>query len=157
MMTHIEPSRSGTAKWRKLLAQLTVGLIFGGLVGYGAGHWAGDYAAARGLDELPLSAELAGLVAVVYILIATIVLAGAVSPMLGAKMLNVEDADEVREMQAQFLSSGFAMLLWGLALLGLVLAAPAGPLDPVAALAIGAGGCLAGRGLPSDPIVRLTS
>jgi hypothetical protein len=127
-----------------MLIQLTIGLIFGGLVGYGVGHMAGGYAEARGVDELPLSAEIAGLVAVIYILIATIVLTGALSPKLGAKLLNVEDADEVREMQAQFVSSGLAMLLWGFALLGLVLAAPVGPLDPAVALAIGAGGLLSG-------------
>lgn len=144
MMTDIEPPRSGTAKWRKLLVQLAIGLIFGGLVGYGAGHLAGGYAEARGVEELPLSAEIAGLVAVIYILVATIVLAGAVSPVLGAKLLNVEDADEVREMQPQFVSSGMAMLLWGVALLGLVLAAPVGPLDASVALAIGAGGLLSG-------------
>lgn len=143
MMSEIEPPRA-SAKWRKLLVQLIAGLIFGGLVGYGAGHWAGGYAEARGLDNLPLSVEIAGMVAVIYILISTIVLAGSASPGIGAKILNVEDADEVREMQPQFVTSGMAMLLWGVALLGLALAAPVGPLSAPVALAVGAGGLLSG-------------
>lgn len=143
MTTDIEPVRP-VPKWRKLLVQLISGLILGGLVGYGAAHLAGDYAEARGLKDLPLSVEIAGLVAVVYILVSALMLAGTASPAVGAKLLNVEDADEVREMQSQFVSSGIAMLLWGVALLGLALAAPVGPLAPPVALAIGAGGLLVG-------------
>lgn len=143
MTSDTTPPRA-PAKWRKLLFQLTGGLIFGGLVGYGAGYWAGDYAEMRGLEELPLSVEIAGMVAVIYILMSALVLAGSISPAVGAKILNVEDAEEVREMQTQFVTSGVAMLLWGLALLGLALAAPVGPLAPPVALAISAGGLLIG-------------
>lgn len=132
------------SKWRKVLLQFTVGMAAGGLVGYGAGHWAGDYAATRGLEDIPLSIEIAGMVAVIYVLVAALVLVGAASPAIGAKMLNVEDADEVREMKAQFVASGIAMLLWGVALLGLALAEPVGPIAAPVALAVGAGGLLAG-------------
>ena len=143
MMSDTTPPRA-PAKWRRLLLQLTGGLIAGGAVGYGVGHFAGDIAQARGLESLPLSVEIAGLVAVIYILIAAIVLVGASSPALGAKILNVEDADEVREMQSQFVDAGVAMVLWGCALLALACAAPVGPLAASAALAIGAIGLLAG-------------
>ena len=131
-------------KWRKLLTQLALGLVSGAVVGYGAGYLTGDYLEARGLKDLPLSVEIAGLVAVLYIFVSVLVLAGSVRPAIGARILNVEDADEVREMHSQFVSSGVAMLLWGLALLALALAAPVGPLQAPAALAIGAGGLLIG-------------
>ena len=143
MTSNTTPPRAA-AKWRKLLFQLTGGLIFGALVGYGAGHLAGDYAAERGLEGLPPSVTIAGMVAVIYILMSALVLAGSSSPGVGAKILNVEDADEVREMQSQFVTSGAAMLVWGLALLGLALAAPVGPLAPPVALTIGAGELLIG-------------
>lgn len=143
MMSETETPRP-PFKWRKLVLQLTSGLIVGGLVGYGAGYWAGGYFEARGLEDVPLSVEIAGLVAVVYLLMAGIVLAGSLNPAIGSKILNVEDADEVRELRSQFVNSGIAMLLWGVALLGLVLAAPIGPLAAPLALTICAGGLLAG-------------
>lgn len=144
MMTSEFETPRPAFKWRKLLLQLTTWLVAGGLVGYGVGHFLGDYAEARGLEKLPLSVEIAGLVAVIYIFMAAAVLAGSASPSIGSKILNVEDADEVREMQSQFLTSGIAMLLWGFALLGLALAEPAGPLAAPAALTIGAAGLLIG-------------
>lgn len=131
-------------KWRKLLLQLATGLICGALFGYGVGRFLGNQAEARGLEHVPLSAEIAALVAVIYILIAVIVLAGSARPSLGSKILNVEDADEVREMQSQFVTSGIAMLLWGCALLALALAEPVGPLAAPAALMIGAAGLIIG-------------
>lgn len=143
MMSETETPRP-PFKWRKLALQLTSGLIVGGLVGYGAGYWAGGYFEARGLEDVPLSVEIAGLVAIVYLLMAGIVLGGSLNPAIGSKILNVEDADEVRELQSQFVNSGIAMLLWGVALLGLVLAAPIGPLAAPLALTICAGGLLAG-------------
>lgn len=133
-----------SSKWRKVLLQLAVGMAVGGLVGYGAGYWAGGYADAREMEDIPLSVEIAGIVAMTYVVIAAMVLVGSASPAIGARMLNVEDADEVREMKAQFVSSGIAMLLWGVALLALVLAEPVGPLAAPLALAIGAGGMVIG-------------
>jgi hypothetical protein len=143
MTSEFEPPRP-PFKWRKLLLQLVVGLICGALFGYGVGHFLGDYAKARGLEHVPLSVEIAGLIAVIYILIAAIVLAGSSAPSLGSQILNVEDADEVREMQSQFVTSGIAMLLWGCALLALALAEPVGPLAAQVALTIGAAGLIIG-------------
>jgi hypothetical protein len=74
-------------------------------------------------------------------------LLGTASPGLGARFLNVEDADELREQKRVLMWSGAAMLLWGVALLALALAAPDGPLPQTAALVIGAGGLLAGTAL----------
>jgi hypothetical protein len=143
MTSEIETPRP-SFKWRKLLVQLVSGMLIGGLVGYGASYLAGNYADARGLDELPRSIKFAGLVALIYMFMSTVVLIGSVSPAVGSRLLNVEDADEIREMQSQFVPTGIAMLLWGAALLGLALSAPVGPLAPPVALAIGAGGLLIG-------------
>jgi hypothetical protein len=64
---------------------------------------------------------------------------GTASPGLGAKFLNVEDADELREQKKMLVWSGASMLLWGVSLLALALAAPDGPVPQAAALAVGGG------------------
>jgi len=143
MMSEIE-TPPPAIKWRKLVLQLVSGLLLGGLAGFAAGRLSGGYFEAKGLEDVPLSVEIAGVVGLIYLLVAMLVLVGALRPAVGAKLLNVEDEDELREMQAQFLLSGAAMALWGAALLALALAAPVGPLPAPAALAIGLGGLLAG-------------
>ena len=93
MMTDIENPRP---KWRKLLIQLGAGLVFGALVGYGAGHLAGGFTKAHGMEDLPLSVEIAALVAVTYIVIAAIVLAGAMSPVtLAGALVRFESCSSV--------------------------------------------------------------
>lgn len=143
MMSEIETPQAAP-KWRKLALQLAAGMLFGGLVGFGVGHLAGSYFDAKGLENVPLSVEIAGLVAVIYLLMAVIVLAGSLNPAMGAKLLNVEDEDEVTELRTQLLNSGLAMALWGAALMALALAAPVGPLVSSVALTIAAFGLLAG-------------
>jgi hypothetical protein len=143
MMSEIETPQAAP-KWRKLALQLAAGLLFGGLVGFGVGHLAGSYFDTKGLENVPLSVEIAGLVAVIYLLMAVIVLAGSLNPAMGAKLLNVEDEDEVTELRTQLLNSGLAMALWGAALMALALAAPVGPLVSSVALTIAAFGLLAG-------------
>lgn len=143
MMSEIETPQAAP-KWRKLALQLAAGLLFGGLVGFGVGHLAGSYFDNKGLENVPLSVEIAGLVAVIYLLMAVIVLAGSLNPAMGAKLLNVEDEDEVTELRTQLLNSGLAMALWGAALMALALAAPVGPLVSSVALTIAAFGLLAG-------------
>ncbi|MFN3989806.1 MAG: hypothetical protein ACK4IS_06070 [Erythrobacter sp.] len=143
MMREIETAQA-PSKWRKLALQLGSGLLFGGLVGYGAGYLAGTYFKDRGLENVPLSVEVAGLVAVIYVLCGAVVALGSLNPAVGAKLLNVEDEDEVREMRTQFIHSGAAMTLWGVALLALALAAPVGPLAVPISAAIGVLGLAAG-------------
>ena len=68
----------------------------------------------------PASASIAALVAVLYCVIALGILLGTANPGLGARFLNVEDADELREQKRVLMWSGAAMLLWGVALLALI-------------------------------------
>ena len=88
------------------------------------------------LPEIGLSRELAGLVAIVYLLIGLLMGFGLMSPKQGAKVLNVEDADEIEEERAQLLPSTLAMLLSGAALMVLALAQPVGPIAMGVALAV---------------------
>lgn len=131
-------------KWRKLLLQFAAGMVFGGLVGFGFGYLADRYLDAAQSEGVSFSVAIAGAVAVIYIVMAVIVLAGSLSPKMGAMLLNVEDEAEVRELQSQLLNSGLGMVLWGVALMALALAAPVGPLPTPAALVIAAVGLVSG-------------
>jgi hypothetical protein len=96
---------------------------------------------------LATSAKIAATVGVLYCVIGTGVLLGASNPRLGARFLNVEDADELHEQQRVLVLSGGAMALWGVALVVLALAAPDGPIPQGLALIVAAGGLLFGTAL----------
>lgn len=98
--------------WRRLAVPLIVGAIAGGL---GAFAFL-QLAEIDGGDGLGTSREIAGLVGVLYALCGVAVLLGALNPAVGAKFLNVEDADELREQSRMLVYSGVATLLIGLAL-----------------------------------------
>jgi hypothetical protein len=93
---------------------------------------------------LTASATFAALVGAVYLLIGFSLVIGTASPQMGAKFLNVEDADELREQKQVLSLSGWAMALWGAALLVLALAAPDGPVPQAAALVVGLVGLVIG-------------
>jgi len=118
--------------------------LIGGVAGGGASFAFMRYIDSPAVGGLEPSATIAALVGVLYCVIGVSLLFGTASPQTGAKFLNVEDADELREQQRVLLYSGGAMLLWGAGLVALALAAPDGPLPQSAALAIGAGGLLSG-------------
>jgi len=139
MMTNTDSPRS--YPWmRKLLIPGLIGGVAGGAASYAMLRFI-DSAAVGGLG---LSATLAALVGVLYCVISVGVIAGAANPRVGARFLNVLDADDLREQARVLLRSGAAMLLWGIALLALALAAPDGPLPQAAALAVGLGGLVIG-------------
>jgi hypothetical protein len=139
MMTEHETPHA--VPWvRKLL----IPALIGGVAGFAA-----SFALLRFIDSdtvggLGDSATIAALVGVLYCVIALGILLGTAKPGLGARFLNVEDADELREQKQVLLRSGGAMLLWGAALMALALAGPEGPLPQGVALAVGAGGLLLG-------------
>ncbi|MEE4316855.1 MAG: hypothetical protein V2I74_07725 [Erythrobacter sp.] len=126
-------------------------LVIPGLIGGVAGFTA-SFALMRFIDSetvggLDTSATVAALVGALYLLAAFSILVGTANPGLGARFLNVEDADELREQKRVLLYSGGAMLLWGIALLALALAAPDGPLPQGVALVLGGGGLVLGTAL----------
>ncbi|MFK4002833.1 hypothetical protein [Qipengyuania sp. NPDC077563] len=115
-------------KVRKLLLPIAVGAVAGFL-----GALAFLRLTDRGTDAgLSTSAEIAGLTALIYILSALAVLIGTLLPNAGAKVLNVEDADELREMKVQLCYSAVGMAAFGLALLILALSGPDGWFTPEA-------------------------
>lgn len=146
MMTHDQPSvpDSTMPRWvRKILIPAAIGGVAGFAVSFGV---------LRFIDSDPVgglgtSATIAALVGALYALIAIIILIGTASPQMGARFLNVEDADELREQKKVMVLSGVSMLLWGAALIALALAAPDGPLPQSAALAVSVAGLVIGIGL----------
>ena len=114
---------------RKTIVSLLVGGVAGGLASFAALTLIGS----GKLGELGTSREIAIMVAVVYLVMAAAVAFGALSPALGARFLNVEDADELREQKSRLIGSAVASAAFGLALVAAALAAPLGPLaEPVA-------------------------
>ena len=129
------------------LRKMVIPALIGALAGF-----ATTFAMMRFIDSpavggLGSSAATAVLVGVLYCVIAAGILVGAAVPRLGARFLNVEDADELREQQRVLALSGAAMVLWGAALLALALVAPEGPVPQTLALVIGVGGLVIGSGL----------
>ena len=128
--------------WRKVL----ISALFGGVVGFAASAAMLRFVGSEAVGGLDKSATMAALVAVLYLVIGLMVALGTAKPALGARILNVENADELREQQKVLTLSGVSVVLWGIALLALALAAPEGPLPQALALAlaIAAGGLAIG-------------
>lgn len=131
-------------RWvRKLL----IPALIGGMAGFAASAGIMRFIDSSAVGGLGLSATLAALVGVLYCVIGFGIVIGTSSPGIGAKFLNVEDADELREQKRMLVLSGASMLLWGVSLLALSLAAPDGPVPQVAALAVGGGALVIGIAL----------
>lgn len=82
------------------------------------------------------SVEIASLVGMFYLVVGVIVGLGALNPKAGAKVLNVEDEDELREQRQQLIYSSVAMALAGIALIVVAHAGRTGTIDPGIALGI---------------------
>jgi len=145
MMTDVEsPERPGRRGHSAMVRKLLVPALAGGLAGFGTAFAVGRMTDGDGmLSALSVSATLALVAGALYLVMALGVLAGALRPGIGARYLNVEDAEELREMRAMLVNSCIAMGLWGAGLALLALAAP-GPVPAPAALAVGLGGIALG-------------
>jgi hypothetical protein len=132
---------SSTPRWvRKLL----IPALIGGVAGFAASAGMMEFIDSSAVGGLDMSATVAALVGMVYVVIGFGVAFGSASPQVGAKFLNVEDADELREQKKVLGLSGVAMLMWGAALVALALAAPDGPVPQGVALAVGLTGLVIG-------------
>ena len=125
-------STSHDAARRKRKTYLALGL--GGIAGF-----LGAMGMLRLMDSgvfgaTSISQELAGLVALIYLLTGLAVLFGLVAPNTGAKFLNVEDADELREQKTMLLGSGIGMVAMAGGLAVAALAGPDGVIAPMTAL-----------------------
>lgn len=81
------------------------------------------------VENLSPSTEFAITVGMFYFIIAIGMGVGALVPAFGAKFLEVEDADELREQRSIYLYSIASFALWGVALAVFALAAPTGPIS----------------------------
>jgi hypothetical protein len=114
--------------------------LVGGLFGAGAMSALFTLTGPALLDDMgPSRIALAG-VGIIYVLIAAFLGFGLAAPRAGAKLLNVADADELREERSNLSLSALFMGGLGIALVLLALArAPgfaAGPVGPGAAMAV---------------------
>ena len=92
MMT--QEKSPATPRWVK---KLLIPALIGAAVGYAAATAMMHYIDSPAIGGLGESATVAALTAVVYIVVGLGVAFGAASPAVGARFLNVEDADELRE------------------------------------------------------------
>ena len=133
---NIVTSEAKMQKGRKLIFQMAFGGLLGGLAGYfGLGLLDAENMA---IDQVTVSG-----VGLIYLLMGLICGFGLVAPKLGSSILNVEDADEIRDQRRVLTGSTLCMIALGAALIVLPLAGADGPISPVAAF----GGLLAALAL----------
>lgn len=132
------PARKST--FRKLILPVGVGGL-GGFLGATAFLRLTDF---DGVAGLSVSQEIAGLVGLLYVFISASVLFGVFMPNAGARILNVEGADELREQRKQLTLSGAGCAALGTALVVLALTGPELPLQQTAGAVIAIGLVLAG-------------
>jgi hypothetical protein len=112
-------------KGRKLIFQLAFGGLIGGLAGYfGLGVLDTEKMAA---DQLIVSG-----IGLIYLMMGLIVGFGLIAPNLGSSILNVEDADEIRDQRRILTGSAICMVALGAAFMALPLAGPDSPISPLA-------------------------
>ncbi|WP_310468823.1 hypothetical protein [Sphingomonas sp.] len=109
-------------KWRKTALQMMLGALTGAAVTYGL-----LTAVGRTGFELDDPSRVVALAAgIVFALMGLVVALGAMAPGPGAHLLNVEDADELREQRRPLWRGSIVAMLVGTALLALALAAVEG-------------------------------
>ena len=124
------------AEKKRKLKKTAFALTMGALVGFLGAMVVLRIMESRDFASAGQSVEIASLVGMLYFVIGLMVGLGALNPKAGAKVLNVEDEDELREQRQQLLYSSLAMGLAGFALIVVAHAGSAGTIDPLIALLI---------------------
>lgn len=133
---NIVTSKANVQKGRKLILQLVFGGLLGGLAGYvGLGL--------LDTDNMTIDQVIVSGVGLIYLLMGLICGFGLIAPKLGSNILNVEDADEIRDQRRVLTGSTLCMMALGTALIVLPLGSADGPISPIAAF----GGLLAAMAL----------
>lgn len=127
----MDMAQTKSPKWRKMAISALIGAA-GGLVVTKplVGLYKSGALGAVGPSEL-----VAALIGVLYLLIAFALAVGLLSPAIGAKFLNVEQADELREQRRVLTYATISTAAMGGSLAVLALAGPGGVVSPSAALA----------------------
>ncbi|UIP06513.1 hypothetical protein LY632_12595 [Erythrobacter sp. SDW2] len=95
--------------------------LAGGIFGFFMARTIGQEFKDGGALSAVANSEISLLVAAMYVVMGLFVFVGSLSPKVGAAILNVEDADEVREQSTVFLPSAIGCVLMGIALGALAL------------------------------------
>ncbi|MDE1466981.1 hypothetical protein [Aurantiacibacter sp. D1-12] len=124
------------AEKKRKLKKTLFALAMGGVVGF-----LGAMAVMRVLESERFasggaSVEVASLVGMIYLVTGLFVGLGALVPNAGAKVLNVEDADELREQRAMLLYSSIGMVVAAIALIVVAHGGAAGAINPDVALGV---------------------
>lgn len=118
--------RTQRQKMIRLLTQLGAGAI----VGYLAGHF---FLGELEPDVISLEAFLLAMIGMIYGIIGISLGVGLLAPKLvGARLLNVEDADELNEQRRILTGSSIGMTAIGAALALLAMSGPGGMVPPIA-------------------------
>lgn len=111
-------TQEGNRRWRKTV----VSALLGALVGAGAVSGLMAAAGADLLDAMGPSRLALSAVGLIYLLMGAMVAFGVAAPRAGAQVLNVADADELRDDRANMIFSALVSGLFGAVLLLLALA-----------------------------------
>ncbi|GMM93290.1 hypothetical protein [Qipengyuania sp. MTN3-11] len=133
-MMQIEQAPRGasqTTRWGSLAFKVGTGAIAGFFGALGLLTLMGSGA----LGTLDPSREIAALVGLIYLLSAAVVGLGLLSPGIGARLLNVEDAAEIGEMRAMLVWSTAGTFAIAAVFMFAAFAAPAGTIPAPWALA----------------------
>lgn len=134
-MTPQQHTETEKKPWaRKFLTQVIGGALVGGLSAAAVLSFFGE----EERFDVGGSAIAAIGVALIYVLMGVFVGVGTLFPKAGAHVLNVEDADELREEKGQLVPGAVTMVLLGAALGIVALAGPAGIVAKELALGVAA-------------------
>lgn len=115
---------------RQKLRKLLVSLAFGAVAGFIVSFVLMRTIQSGYFGDLGKSRSIAALLGSMYVLCGGFVGLGVLSPKFGARFLNVEDAEELREQSKILRNSALGIAAFGLCMILLAFAAPAGPLSP---------------------------
>lgn len=132
---------NGDADKSRRMRKTLIAVSLGAVSGFAATFAFLGMIEAGTLPELGASREIAALVAILYLLMGAIIGFGLVTPKYGAKVLNVEDAEEIGEQRSQLLLSAVAVLVSGIVLMVLALSGPVGPIPVEIVLGVFVLGC----------------
>ena len=109
-------------KWKKA----ALAAVLGGLAGFAAMHAFFEWGGGNELEALGGERVAVAAIGILYLLAGMFVGLGLLAPQAGAKVLNVEDADELNEMRPLLVRSSIATALIGALLLLLSASGPGG-------------------------------
>lgn len=119
------PTNMTANKTGKLLFKLAVGAALGFFAGFG-------FESLVDIERLASDQVMVSFVGLSYSVMGLIVGFGVIAPKWGARILNVQDTDDIRDQRRILAGSAFCAFILGAALTALAMAGPGGILSPLA-------------------------